>query len=235
MKNVCMDVNLRKKRQKFARLMLKWRKNNNPDSIFPWRNTEDPYEILVSECLLKKTTRTQVANMWPKFIKKFHDVYSLEKADLKEIKKLIKPLGMVNIRVPLLKKLAKTVIKNHGGNIPDTKDELLDLPGVGDYVANAVLCFAFRKDVSMIDTNIMRVLHRVFSLNSNKSRPRMDKKLWEFVETLPAKGTGRNFNLALLDFAGAVCRPTNPKCETCVMNKICDYYLGDRKDNYAKG
>jgi len=228
-------LKIERKRQEFGKNLLKWRQKNNPDSIFPWRNTEDPYEILVTECLLKKTTRTQVAKMWPEFVEKFPDVYSLKNADVRVLKKIIKPLGMVNIRSAMLKKLAEKIIKNYNGKIPDEKEELLQLPGVGGYVANAVLCFAFKKDVSMIDTNIMRVLHRVFSLNSDKARPRMDKKLWEFVENLPPKGSGRDFNLAILDFAGEVCRPANPKCEKCIMNKMCDYYLGSRKDSYAKG
>jgi A/G-specific adenine glycosylase len=223
------------KRRQFGENLLLWRQENNPDSIFPWRNTEDPYEILVTECLLKKTTRTQVANMWPQFVEKFPDVYSLKKSDIRTLKKIIKPLGMVNIRTLMLKKLAQIIVENYNGKIPEKKEELMKLPGVGGYVANAVLCFAFNKDVSMIDTNVMRVLHRVFSLNSTKARPRTDKKLWEFVEKLPPSGTGRNFNLAILDFAGMVCKSKNPKCEACVMRNICDYYLGPRKDSIAKG
>jgi A/G-specific adenine glycosylase len=227
--------NIEEKRQLFGYNLLLWRQKNNPDSIFPWRNTDDPYEILVTECLLKKTNRTQVANIWAQFVEHFPDVYSLKKSDKRSLKKIIKPLGMMNIRADMLKNLAQKIIENYNGEIPETKEELLKLPGVGSYVANAVLSFAFNKDVSMIDTNIMRVLHRVFSLNSEMARARSDKKIWEFAENLPPTGTGRNFNLAILDFAGMVCKSKNPKCKECIMNKMCDYNLGSRNDTYPRG
>jgi len=87
------------------------------------------------------------------------------------------------------------------------------------------MCFAFKKDVSMVDTNILRVLQRVFSLKADSARPRTDKKIWEFAESLPLKGAGRDFNYAVLDFAATVCKTAKPECSSCVMNKICDYYL----------
>ena len=121
---------------------------------------------------------------------------------------------------------AKEILTNHNGKVPNSKNDLLSLPGVGPYSANAVLCFAFNHDVSMVDTNILRVLQRVFSLKSNSPRPRQDKKIWEFAESLPPKGSGKEFNYGILDFAAKVCTSRNPKCNTCVLNGMCDYYKG---------
>ena len=114
-------------------------------------------------------------------------------------------------------------MKRFNGKVPDNKKDLLSLPGVGPYTANAVLCFAFGHDVSMLDVNIIRVLKRVFSPDVKKSRERTDKSFWDFAESLPPKGKGKEFNYAILDFAGEVCTAKNPKCKSCPMKKICDF------------
>ena len=215
---------LLEKRKHIATNLLKWRKRNNLDSRYPWRNSSDPYKVLTAEILLKKTAREQVAKEWKAFIKNFPDFKSLNSARLAKLERILRPLGLEHTRATQLKKLAKYILKKHSGRIPKSKEDLLKLPGVGPYTANAVLCFAFHKDVSMLDTNIIRVLQRVFSLESSSTRTRTDKKMWEFAEGLPPKGKGKEFNYALLDFARNVCTPRKPKCSTCVMNRICNYY-----------
>lgn len=208
----------------FCRNVLSWRKKNNFDSIYPWRNSKDNYKILLSEILLKKTTRSQVAEQWDNFIKNFPNFQSLNTADLRKVRSVIKPLGLERVRSVQLKSLSKEILRSYNGKLPKSKKELLMLPGVGPYTANAILCFAFQHDVSMVDTNIMRVVKRVFSIVTNKTRERTDKKIWRFVEDLPPKGKGKVFNYAILDFASEVCTARNPKCPTCPMRKICDYY-----------
>lgn len=211
-------------KRQFAGFLTKWRKSNNYDSEFPWRNSKSSYRIIISEILLKKTAREQVAKEWKAFIKNFPDFKSLNNARLAKLERILRPLGLEHTRARQLKKLAKYILKKHSGRIPKSKEDLLKLPGVGPYTANAVLCFAFHKDVSMLDTNIIRVLQRVFSLESSSIRIRTDKKMWEFAEGLPPKGKGKEFNYALLDFASKVCTARNPKCPTCPMRKICGYY-----------
>lgn len=209
----------------FAKHIIRWRKNNNLDHLYPWRNSKDPYKILVSEILLKKTTRSQVAKEWKAFVKTFPNFSSLSIANLNHLKKIIRPLGIESVRSRQLKALAGKIIQNHRGRVPNSKTDLLNLPGVGPYTTNAVLCFAYKKDVSMVDTNILRVLQRVFSIKSQNNRPRQDKKIWEFAEALPPKGGGKDFNYGILDFAAEVCTPKNPKCRTCLMKKMCCFYM----------
>ncbi len=203
---------------------MKWRQKNNLDKMYPWRNSPSKYEILLSEVLLKKTTRKQVASEWKNILGSYKNFDDLKKADLRSLKKVLKPLGLVHTRSKNLKDLSKKILSDFDGKVPGTKKELMSIPGVGPYTANAVLCFAFQKDISMVDTNILRVLQRVFSLKTNSARPYLDKKIWEFAESLPPKGRGKDFNYGILDFAAEVCTAKNPKCRTCVMKKICDYY-----------
>lgn len=202
---------------------MKWRDKNNLDSLYPWRNSKSKYEILLSEVLLKKTTRRQVAKEWENIVSHYRNFSDIQKANSQKIKKVLRPLGLEHIRSKHLKELSKKILDDCDGVIPKTKNELLSLPGVGPYTANAVLCFAFGHDVSMLDVNILRVLKRVFSLDAENSRDRTDMQLWEFAESLPPKGKGKEFNYAILDFAGEVCTAKNPKCSKCPMSKICDY------------
>lgn len=211
------------KKNNFLRIILLWRRRNNFDSQYPWRNTKNRYRILLSELLLKKTTRTQVAGEWKNIIKQCNSFEGIQKCNLKKLKKTLRPLGLENTRSKNLKELSKIILKKYKGKVPDKKSDLMFLPGVGPYTANAVLCFAFGHDVSMLDTNITRVLKRVFGYRTKKSRERIDKSLWEFAESLPPKGKAKEFNYAILDFASDVCSAKNPKCDACPARKICAY------------
>jgi len=136
---------------------------------------------------------------------------------------------MEHKRAVLLKKLANELLKNHGGAIPASQDDLLKLPGVGRYSANAVLCFAYGKDAPLVDVNAIRVFQRVFSVKSQKRRIKDDTTFWEFVaETIP-KGKAREFNLAIIDFAHEVCRPKKPKCAICPLCVICIFASEEEK------
>ncbi|WXG43861.1 MAG: hypothetical protein WED04_07495 [Promethearchaeati archaeon SRVP18_Atabeyarchaeia-1] len=212
------------KSRAFSETLLLWHVRNT--SSFPWRGTRNSYEILIAEMLLRKTSRNQVREIFPKFIKSFPNVASLAGASTSDIVEIIKPLGIEHKRALLLKKLADSIVSGHGGTIPLKKEELLKLPGVGMYATNAVLCFSAGEDVPLVDTNAIRVVQRVFSPRARKKRARTDPEFWNFVSGLIMPGKGRDFNLALLDFAAAVCKPKNPKCRECPNNEICDYYAG---------
>ncbi|MEX0862158.1 hypothetical protein [Nitrosopumilus sp.] len=218
-----MKDHIKKKQSCFSKILLIWRKKNNFDSLYQWRNSKSRYKVLLSEVLLKKTTRKQVAAEWSSITRNFKSFEEIREADLRKLKKVLKPLGLENTRSKHLKQLSKKIISEFSGKVPGTKKDLLSLPGVGPYTANAVLCFAFDHDVSMLDVNILRVLKRVFSVDAKNSRERTGKMLWEFAESLPPKGRGREFNYAILDFAGEVCTARSPKCGSCPMRKICDY------------
>lgn len=201
------------------KIMLSWAKNNLMK--YSWRTVSDPYKILISELLLQKTDAKKVEQVYPKFIKRFPTILDLHRADIKEIEELIKDIGLL-YRAQRIKKIATQIIDKFNGNIPNSKKGLVSLYGVGDYISNAVLCFAFEKRVPIVDTNVMRVYERVFNLKSSKSRPRTDKKIWDFAEKVLPSEKYVEYNYALLDFASGICRAKNPLCSICEAKTICE-------------
>ena len=205
----------------FANSILKWYDGHKKK--FGWRETKDPYKILISEILLHKTDHKKVEKVYPNFIDKFSTIYQLYQAEPEEIDNLIKEIGLF-YRGQRLKKIAEQIVNQFKGNIPASKEDLMSLYGVGEYISNAVLCFAFKKRVPIVDTNVIRVYKRVFNVKSQKSRPRTDKEIWDFAEKMLPKENYVEYNYALLDFASEVCRAKNPLCEICPIKSICVYW-----------
>ena len=208
---------------RFIEGILEWYEHNKRDYLF-WRKTKNPYYVLASEMMLQKTTVKQVQGLIHKFVERFPTPKDLAEASVEEIKELITPLGMEHKRAERYKKWAKVVVQKYGGQIPDSEKDLISLPGVGQYMANSVLCLAFGKEVPLLDTNIVRILERVFDIRSSKARARTDKKLWDFVKRITPPGKSIDVNLALLDHGALVCTAKNPKCTICAVNKICTAY-----------
>lgn len=204
----------------FQKKILRFAQNNLKN--YPWRDTADSYNILISELLLQKTDSKKVEKLYPKFIEKFPTVYHLYQAEPEEIDNLIKEIGLF-YRGQRLKKIGAQVVNQFKENIPDNKDDLISLYGVGEYISNAVLCFAFKKRIPIVDTNVLRVYERVFNVKSLKSRPRTDKEIWDFAEKMLPKENYVEYNYALLDFASDICRAKNPLCEICPIKSICEY------------
>jgi A/G-specific adenine glycosylase len=207
--------------KEFVARLLKWWSEHKFD--FPWRNTNDPYKILIAELLLRKTTAKQVKALYENFLSKYPDVETLSRASISEIENTIRPLGMEHKRAVLLKSLAEDIVQKHMAHVPTSEDELLKLPGVGLYVANAVLCFAYGRDVPLVDTNAVRIFQRVFGFKSQKHRPKDDPLLWKFVAKIIPPGKARDFNLAIIDFAHSICIPRKPRCNICILGNICKY------------
>lgn len=204
--------------------LLEWHTSNNRNYFF-WRKTKNPYHILVAELMLQKTTAKQVQGLIESFLEKFPSVLDLENARIEDIKELITPLGMEHRRARVLKSLAEVIVEKHEGEIPNSEKELLALPGIGQYIANSVLCLAFGRETPLVDTNIVRILERVFSIKSERARARTDSMIWDFVKQMTPSGKSRDVNLALLDLGALVCRHGTPKCKVCPISKFCDYYL----------
>jgi A/G-specific adenine glycosylase len=207
--------------ESFAQTVLAWAKCNTRD--LPWRKTKDPYKIIVAEVMLQRTKAEQVLPVYEPFLRQFPDFDSLCKASVTEIRESIISLGLEK-RALGLKKLAEQLTNEYGGNVPCTRKELLELYGVGNYVANAVICHAFGIDALTVDANFARVLDRVFSLKPNHPAQK-DKRVWAFAESLMpyARGKCRTLNLGILDLASAICTPRKPSCTECPLNTICDY------------
>lgn len=217
------------KKQAFVREIIKFHEQYGRKNL-PWRKTRDPYVILVSEILLRKTTARQVERIFDAFFSKYPNPHDLAQADENELKGLLKPLGMEHKRSKELIELAKALIKKHGGQVPQDSKNLLSLPGVGRYATGAVMCLAYGRDEAMVDTNAVRVITRYFGFKSRRKRPRDDPALWEFVKSLIPPGKCREFNLGLLDFASAVCRARKPECGKCPLKEYCTYYQKETKE-----
>ncbi|NOH04739.1 MAG: A/G-specific adenine glycosylase [Chloroflexi bacterium] len=209
------------KKELFAKRIIKW--YGKEGRSFPWRKTSNAFHILISEMMLQKTDTQKVLLIYPSFIKKHRTVAQLAQANINALKKELHLLG-INDRARRLKTTAKTILRLYDGKVPADRTRLLRLLGVGDYIANAVLCFAFNEDVPLLDTNVIRVIKRVFSVESNKKRARTDKELWRFAGSLVPQGKAVDYNRGVLDFASAVCKARSPKCSICPINLICDYY-----------
>lgn len=210
----------------FVKLILDWFKNNKRE--FSWRTLNlTPFQLLVAEIMLQKTNASQVENIFPSFIEIYPNPENIANISEDDLANLLQPLGLFNRRARDIKKTAEIILDL--GNVPSEKKDLLNLPGVGDYIANAVLCFAFNKKMPIIDTNVGRVMKRVFSFPV-KSAPSRDKKLAERMEGLIPDRYFKEFNYAILDMAALICIPRKPRCEECLLTTICEYYMNLQLD-----
>jgi len=143
--------------------------------------------------------------------------------NVKKVKELIKPLGLA-YRAEGLKKVSDKIRHEFDKKVPNNLKDLKALFAVGDYGANAVLCFGFNKKRPLLDTNFIRIYKRIFNIVSEKKRPKSDKMLWAFSEYLLPEKRYVEFNYGVLDFGGNICTSKKPKCENCLINEICFYY-----------
>ena len=209
------------KKHRFTKTILNWSENNL--RVFPWRETKEPYLILVAEIMLQRTKAEQVVPIFNSFIKKFPTPNVLAFTKEATIFEYIKPLGLKK-RAAGLKQLGEQLLSKYDGKVPATEKELLDIFGVGQYAANAVLCYAFKKDTVTVDANVARVLDRVFTL-THKAIAQKDKNIHLFAKELIPNlhGKCREFNLGIIDLASLICTPKKPKCSICPVTSICDY------------
>lgn len=192
------------KKKQFNKTLFAWHKNHYRDMA--WRRTHDPYEILISEVMLQQTQVERVREKYTLFLKQFPNVQALASAPLGEVLRSWSGLGY-NRRAKYLHECAKIVTREHKGKFPKTYEELILLPGVGMSTAGALLAFAFRKETPMIDTNIRRILIRVFFPHCQGVALTMpsDKELYVFAAGLIPEGKGRMWNYAMLDLGASLC------------------------------
>jgi A/G-specific adenine glycosylase len=189
----------------------------------PWRSTHDPYAILVSEMMLQQTQVHRVLSKYEQFLAAFPTLADLATASTADVISVWIPLGY-NMRAVRLQSIARQVMREYGGNIPNTIEELLTLKGIGRYTAGAIVCFAYKKQVAMVDTNIHRVLHRIF-LGLDLSEPRLsnDQRL-TFAEQILPDGKAYDWNQALMDLGATICTSGNPQCSRCPLQDACKTY-----------
>ncbi len=206
-------------KRKFRERLLKWYAQHGRD--LPWRKTAVPYEILVSEIMLQQTQVDRVLPKYQEWLAKYPTMEDLAEAPLSDVKKTWYPLGY-NIRPVRLHSIARESVVRYGGTLPRDPERLLAFKGIGRYTAGAIRAFAFREDAPILDTNVMRVLHRVFVGKGDAKRQKT--ALWGLSEAMIPRGKGYDFNQALMDFGAMVCIARDPYCLLCPMNGFCKAY-----------
>src|SRR4051812_33930097 len=202
--------------------LIGWYVANGRD--LPWRQTTDPYAILVSEILLQQTQVATVLPVYQAVLERWPTFADLAAAPLEEVKTVTDPLGY-HIRGEWLHRIATIAPAELGGRLPDTLDGLLALPGIGRYTAGAILSFAFQQDAPIVDTNVDRLLTRLFDLHAGRPTPTVrEKRLWALAAALIPPGHGYLLNQALMDFGAQVCPPYKPLCLLCPLRPHCQWW-----------
>ncbi|MBV9259697.1 MAG: A/G-specific adenine glycosylase [Ktedonobacteraceae bacterium] len=194
----------------------------------PWRTTSDPYAILVSEIMLQQTQVDRVLPKYQQFLATFPTLADLAAAPAADVISAWIPLGY-NMRAIRLQSIARQVIEEYQGRIPDTIDELLKLKGVGRYTAGAIACFAYHKQVATIDTNIRRVLHRIFLGLEHPEPKANDVQMLDLAEQVLPQDEAYNWNQALMDLGATICTSNNPQCTRCPLQETCQAYTDMRQ------
>jgi A/G-specific adenine glycosylase len=201
------------------RALLKWYDRQGRAEL-PWRIPWNPYHILVSEFMLQQTTVATVIPYFHRFLKKFPTLRSLAKAPQERVLELWSGLGYY-ARGRNLHAAAQKIERDFGGNLPDTRESVQSLPGIGPYTAGALLSFAYNKPEALVDGNVIRVLSRLDGIRGSIGDTEFVEKIWARARTLVPPRGARLFNSALMDLGATVCRPDQPDCPLCPFKKIC--------------
>jgi A/G-specific adenine glycosylase len=211
-------------RRRFRRRLLEWYRHNGRD--LPWRQTSDPYHILVSEVMLQQTQVDRVLPKYGEWLTKYPTLTDLAAADETDVSQTWRPLGY-NVRPRRLHAIARESVAKYGGTLPSDDATLLSFKGIGAYTAGAVRSFAFGQRAAILDTNVARVLFRVFVAAGDPKSHAMKKHLWAVSEVLVPQRQVFDFNQALMDFGATVCMARNPRCVACPMSKDCAYRIAN--------
>lgn len=204
--------------QEFRENLIAWGKDNFRE--FPWRFTSDPYHILMAEVMLHRTQAGQVVPVYERFMKAYPTLPKLAQATEDEIYEALKSLGLI-WRINLILKMAQTLMTFHQGRVPCNKESLLTLPGVSDYIASAVRCFAWNERDALIDTNIVRITSRLFGIEEKDSL-RRNSQFKKLIHNLVDSDHCKDCNYALLDLANAICtKKRPPDCINCPILEHC--------------
>jgi A/G-specific adenine glycosylase len=208
-------------RRRFRRRLLTWYARHGRD--LPWRRTNDPYHILVSEIMLQQTQVDRVMPKYEEWLAKYPTFDALASAPDDDVVATWYPLGY-NIRPRRLQTIAREAVARYGGQLPADEETLRSFKGVGAYTAGAIRSFAFRQRAAILDTNVARVLFRVFVGKGEAKSHAMRQHLWKVSAALVPVAHVFDFNQALMDFGATVCVARAPKCGTCPMARGCRSY-----------
>lgn len=209
--------------RRFGRLLRAWYKRNARD--LPWRQTRDPYAILVSELMLQQTQVLRVVPRWHEFLAQFPTLHTIAVAEITQVEEAWEGLGYY-ARARNLHRTARLVTRDgadSNATLPSTAAALNALPGIGRYTAGAVASFAYGRRAPLVDTNVARVLQRVFLPRAKRKVASTENALWELAErSLPAKADAVwTHNQALMEIGALVCTARVMHCEACPVRAVC--------------
>ncbi len=206
----------------FRRALLRWYARHRRD--LPWRRTRDPYRVLVSEIMLQQTQVDRVIPKYHEFLTRYPTLEALAAADVADVKDTWYPLGY-NVRPIHLHGIAREAVARYGGRLPEDDRSLRALKGIGRYTAGAVRTFAYGQRAPILDTNVRRVLGRVF--HGRDGRRVQASAMWRLAELLLPRRDAYDFNQALMDFGATWCTARKPLCLPCPMRHLCKSYPWD--------
>ncbi len=210
---------------RIRRILLRWAKRHL--RRFPWRETNNPYHVFVAEFLLRRTTATAVARVFPRFIEEYHDITALAQADETEIAEGLASLGLQNIRAKQLKRAAVEIVSNHNGVIPRDQDTLCTIPGVGRYIASAIMNFAYGIPTPLVDGNVVHFLRRVLGSDIKDEN---DQTAYHTMRLLGGRNQDKRLYWAIIDLVAQICLRKRPRCEKCPLNEVCRFLNPDRHE-----
>ena len=214
-------MQLNPRQEQFVELICAWGRKHLRE--FPWRNSESPLEILVAEVLLQRTPAQRVEERFIQFRDRVLSVGASHRRD--QIKREFRDLGLGK-RIDWLLDALQIIEKEYSGRVPDAVEDLVLLPGVGRYTANAVLCLAYGRPVPMVDANVIRILTRVFGLSVHQqSKP--GSEVVALAASLVPHDCARLYNLSMVDYGALICRK-KPLCDDCPLVHLCLYYMCSR-------
>jgi len=206
--------------KEYRRKVKKWGRRNYRD--FPWRRTQESYKVLLAEIMLHRTQAIQVARIYEGVIEEYPNIQALAKASGSALHKSLSTLGL-RWRTDLIKDLAEAIVNKYESRIPKDKSELMSLPGISDYIACSVRCFAWNIAEPLRDTNTIRVIGRIHNIDV-KDSSRRNSRFRDLAVELVDPEEPRAYNFALLDLADQVCtKKEEPKCDECPINNLCLY------------
>jgi len=202
----------------FAERLMLWYEQNKRH--LPWRDTDNPYFIWLSEVILQQTRVNQGLPYYLKFVEAFPTVQDMAAAEEQEILRLWQGLGYYS-RARNMYHSAKMIVEKWNGSFPTSYKEILQLKGVGSYTAAAIASFAFSEDVAVVDGNVFRVLARIFGIEEDINSHKGQKMFNKLANELLPKGKSAVYNQAIMEFGAVHCKPVSPDCPTCIFTDKC--------------
>jgi A/G-specific adenine glycosylase len=204
--------------------LLGWFRSNARD--LPWRQTYSPYHVWISEIMLQQTQMDRVIDYFNRWTASFPDIESIARANEEEVLKAWEGLGYY-ARARNIIKCAQILLKEHDGKLPTDHDLLLQLPGIGQYTAGAIMSIAYNREFPLVDANIERVFARLFNLAKSVKEKNSHAFIWQKARELIPPGKAREFNQALMELGALVCIARNPRCKICPISIHCQAFSAD--------